>query len=566
VGPDLRSSTTTRARLPVLTVVLDERGISLVLALTAMVVLGMIGIAITTYATSASRTASLSGAGQKAYALAEAGANSGASVLAADSHPETWATHPTSAAPATLTYDVGTVTWWAACVTTNTSGCTLWKITARSSVLNPTKVSDTAVTRTVSLQERVVASPAGTAWSYFYSRSDLSVSGNVFVTQPLFVTGDLTMTGGAEIGMSASPAIVLGNVSLQGGNYFGLPATATLSAATTATATTLNVTTTSGLPSFGEVKIDSKVVKYTGTTGSTLTGVTRGWARTTAATHAAGALVDGRLAQIHVTGTCTYSGASGTACDNAHRVYGATVDNTPPSIQVPVANGNISTWYSQAAPGPLRPCTTSTGSVPLFDKAGSTTLNADGPVANLTPGSSYDCKVISGGVTVGELGWDNTTKTLTAAGTIFFDGDIKTSQAAVFNAGSPGATIWTSGKITMSGGNDFCGLAKAGGGCDFDNWDPQTNEIAMISSAPPAGASYTTTNGIDVSGGTQVQGLFYADGTFNGSGGSQVQGSVVADSITLSGGTGAPSRGIVTLPDGVPATRSLTYDNGSYSG
>ena len=55
-----------------------------------MVVLGMIGIAITTYATSASRTASLSGAGQKAYALAEAGANTGASLLAGDAHPETW--------------------------------------------------------------------------------------------------------------------------------------------------------------------------------------------------------------------------------------------------------------------------------------------------------------------------------------------------------------------------------------------------------------------------------------------------------------------------------------------
>jgi hypothetical protein len=394
----------------------------------------------------------------------------------------------------------------------------------------------------------------------------MDISGNVFVTQAVYVTGNLTMTGGAEIGMSATPANVLGNVSMQNGNYFGLPATATLSSATTASATTLNVTSTAGLPSFGELKIDSEVITYTGATGSTLTGVTRGYARTTAAAHAAGAILDGRVTYVHITGTCTSGGASGTACDSAHRIYGSTVDTTPVTIQVPVANTSISTWYSQAAPGPLNACTTLTGSgAPLFDKSGSTTLNDDGPTADLTPGSSYDCKVVQGGVTVGELGWDNTTKTLTVAGTVFFDGDIKTSQSLVFNAGSPGATIWTSGKFTLGGGKNFCGLAS-GGGCDFNNWNPQSNELAVISSKPPTGASYTATNGIDVSGGSQAQGIFYADGAFNGSGGSQVQGTVVADSITLSGGTGAPSPGIATLPDGVPAVRSLTYDPGSYSG
>jgi Tfp pilus assembly protein PilX len=568
VGSDLPPPAGVRARAARLGSSLgDERGMSLVLALTAMVVLGIIGIAITTYTTSAQRNASLGGAAQKAYALAEAGANSGAAVLAADSHPETWATHPTAASPSTLTYDVGTVSWWASCLTTTGTSCTRWRITARSRVTNPTLVTDAPVTRTVSLQERVVMQPGGTAWAYLYSRNDMNVSGNVFVTQPLYVSGDLTMTGGAEIGLSASPATVVGNLSMQGGNYFGLPATATLAAATTATATTLSVTSTAGLPSFGEVKIDSEIIRYNGIGGSALTGVTRGYGRTTAAAHAAGAVVDGRLASVHIAGACNSGGASGTACDAAHRVYGATVDHTVTSIPVPDASASIATWYAQAAPGPLNPCTSVTGSgVPLFDKAGSTTLNSDGPTADLTPGSTYDCKVIQGGVTTGELAWNNSTKVLTAAGTIFFDGDVKVSQALVFNAGSPGATIWTSGKITMSGGKDFCGLAKAGGGCDFDNWNPQTNEIALVSSKPPAGATYTTTNGIDISGGTQVQGLFYVDGLYNGSGGSQVQGSVIADSITLSGGTGTPSPGVIDLPDGTPGTRSLANDSGSYSG
>jgi hypothetical protein len=41
---------------------------------------------------------------------------------------------------------------------------------------------------------------------------------------------------------------------------------------------------------------------------------------------------------------------------------------------------------------------------------------------------------------------------------------------------------------------------------------------------------------------------------------------VIANTLTLTGGSGAPSPGVVTLPDGTPAVRSVSMEPGSYSG
>jgi hypothetical protein len=538
---------------------------ALVLALGVLVVLTILAAVMMTYTSSGSRHASLNGADLEAYALAEAGVNSAGAVLAAESHPEGWASHPTQAAPYVREYDVGTVAWWATCMSSYGFSCTLWKITAQSTVRNPTGPGAAAVHRTISIRMRVLAQGGNSAWAYLYSRGNVTLTGGVFVQEPLYVAGNLTMTGGVQIGLAASPVTVWGNVSMQTGNYIGVPTT-TLTGSATSTATTLNVASAAGFPSYGMVKLDNEISKYAGVSGAAFTGATRGFSRTTAAPHAAGVVVDGRLAAVHIAGTCSAAGATGTTCDSTHRIFGASVDSSPTTIDAPVASDSIANWYAQSAPGPLNPCTNLTGTgAPLFDRAGSTTLNHDASTADLTPNSTYDCKVIRSGVTVGELAWNNTTKVLTVAGTVFFDGDIKTSQSLVFNSGTPGATIWTSGQITIGGGKDFCGLAKAGGGCDFDNWSPQTNALALISSKHPVGATYSTTNVLTMSGGSQVQGLFYVDGPFTASGGALVQGSVIANTITLTGGTGSPSPGIIDLPEGAPALRMLSYDSGSFS-
>lgn len=58
------------------------------------------------------------------------------------------------------------------------------------------------------------------------------------------------------------------------------------------TETTITVFSASGFPSSGNIKIDSEIINYTGTTSTTFTGCTRGFAGTTAESHTNVAYVD----------------------------------------------------------------------------------------------------------------------------------------------------------------------------------------------------------------------------------------------------------------------------------
>src|SRR3954470_18045232 len=105
------------ARLPrrLLDRLSDERGIALVMALGIMLVLA-IALTTTIYLTSSSgRHANSSNAGQKSFALAEAGVNNAISVLHAAYDVPSPPTFPGDASllsvPQTKTYDTGSVTW-----------------------------------------------------------------------------------------------------------------------------------------------------------------------------------------------------------------------------------------------------------------------------------------------------------------------------------------------------------------------------------------------------------------------------------------------------------------------
>src|SRR4029077_2078210 len=64
----------------------NEEGMALVLALSILVVLGMLGVVVTSYTTSAQRSASRSSFSVSAYTLAEAGINNAVSVLSKPSN------------------------------------------------------------------------------------------------------------------------------------------------------------------------------------------------------------------------------------------------------------------------------------------------------------------------------------------------------------------------------------------------------------------------------------------------------------------------------------------------
>ena len=75
-----------------------------------------------------------------------------------------------------------------------------------------------------------------------------------------------------------------------------------LSAAVTNSATTLTVASTAGVPASGVLQVDSELMSYTTTTGTTFT-VTRGFSGTGAAAHALNAAVRFPLVSAHVNGT-----------------------------------------------------------------------------------------------------------------------------------------------------------------------------------------------------------------------------------------------------------------------
>ena len=145
------------------------------------------------------------------------------------------------------------------------------------------------------------------------------------------------------------------------------------------------------------------------------------------------------IASADIGGTCKYVAAvAHTPCTAADNVFARAITASPSGLTLPTFDWSY--WYQNAAPGPMHPCTTSSGSVPQFDK--NTTWNHDNPSQEITPeasnppgtsgSSSYTCQVRDGsGNLLGELSWNNATRVLTISGTIFFDGDAVFHDSAV---------------------------------------------------------------------------------------------------------------------------------------
>ncbi len=209
----------------------------------------------------------------------------------------------------------------------------------------------------------------------------------------------------------------------------------------------------------------------------------------------------------------------------------------------------MSGWYYNAEPGPRHPCTV--GSFPGgFDN--DATPNGSRAAVDLTPGTSYDCRVYDGsGALVGQLSWNPTTKALTIAGTIYFDGAIVFSQSnrAIY---SGRATIYAAGDITMSNQTTICGDPE----CDTD-WNPQQNLLAFVS-----GRNVTIGNNAN------FQGAIYAVNDYAESNNSTVWGPIIARRVALANSSVNHYVPIGTLMPGMPATYedvvTITNEPGSW--
>jgi Tfp pilus assembly protein PilX len=209
----------------------DERGIALIMSLGIMLVLTIVLTSVIHFSSASSRHANISNAGQKAYALAEAGVNNAIAQIAPN-YPNTTTAGDDSwtGCPALTTDSIGT-TSWKACFDSDTSS---WSLTGIGTVKNPTGGAD--ITRTVNAKIPVTLGPPPfTRYGLFvddavgscpslsgdntitvpiYSKGCLDVGGNQTIEEPnasgprstsVNIGGQLNVGGSAHIGTAARP-------------------------------------------------------------------------------------------------------------------------------------------------------------------------------------------------------------------------------------------------------------------------------------------------------------------------------------------------------------------------
>jgi len=201
----------------------DERGISLILALLTLVVLGTLGTSVAVYTTSHLHASYGDQSNANAYQLAEAGLNDAISVLneAAQSTPPTITTL-TMSTPTTVQYPQydGSATYSG--TSTTVSNTIVWSLTSTGVAGNAQKLSKRTLTRQVTVRG-VNAGADGSSWSRFYQDAVspcLTIDTETFVTN-VATRGNLCILNTGGITGANTTVDVGGSVSIIGPNVAG---------------------------------------------------------------------------------------------------------------------------------------------------------------------------------------------------------------------------------------------------------------------------------------------------------------------------------------------------------
>ncbi|HJY25805.1 MAG TPA: hypothetical protein VJ649_09055, partial [Actinomycetes bacterium] len=400
-----------------------ERGMTLVLTLGVLTALSATVIVVIQYGSASGREAGMFKTDKQAFALAEAGMNNAIAVL---NNPTNNSLDPDILPLRTTNYEGGRVDWSGTLDRT----AAVWTLTATGYSRNPTGPNGTSdIKRTLNAKVTVVPTLTqplnNPSWNYLFNRStalspcDLTLSNNVGGSSRLYVAGDLCLNNNA--GVTSTELIVHQNLKLENNSFVG-----------------------------ADTSMDTRV-------------------------------------QTSVGGQCSYAKYSGGAwaspCSgnqDVRNIFSKTnpsswqvgVNGTPPIIGAPVSD--FATWYENSIPGPSQSCTTSSGTPPTFDNDYPARNNSLASIFDLTPASSYTCRVGTAATPSGELSWNASTKVLTVAGTIYIDGSLKsTNSLATYNGQAViylSGTFWNNGKLCA---------AVSGGNCDFAGWNPNTEMLTI---------------------------------------------------------------------------------------
>jgi Tfp pilus assembly protein PilV len=466
-----------------------ERGVALIVVLGTMMIFTISVTAAVAYSTANSTGSQVSKSRQVATALAEAGINNASAVLNLPSNNAlAQATLPASEAAANVSsYEGGTAKWWGV-LAGNT-----WTIHSIGQVANnPT--ARHKLTAKIQIVNTVTYSPNTIAWNFIYSKKtgdpdgcDEFINNSITLDTPIFVEGNLCLNN--SVRLTQGPIVVKG---------------------------TLRMLTSSS---------------YVGAAGSP-------------------------VSDLHVAGGCKVDGMASsfrTPCKEGlaptgDNVWASTITSTPTVVTPPSAD--FAGWYADARTiNHSSDCTTITGTPPTFD-TNSVRDSSVTTTQNLTPTSSYTCRKVVNGVTVSELSWNNSTKTLTVAGTIFVDGSVRVNNGTL-NRYDGKAALYVSGWFQMDSSVSLCAV-DSGGNCSWDAWDPNTEMLAVVADGSNAGW------GITMASSSNFQGAFYATYGVRLNASTRFDGPIVASEVDLTNSvTTSDFPTITSVPESMPATPNV---------
>src|SRR5437899_6814344 len=341
----------------------DERGIALVMAIGITTVLLISGTTALTYTASSQTESNQTRSRTSAFSLAESGINNAMSILNLPTNnaldPDvlpkcttnsTKYSDPTAIKTSTSTWLHGS--YGGADVDycgTLVRASALWYLTSIGNTRNPNVASGT-VART--LEATVTVTPTITqplnnpVWNYLYaghtgSACDQELKNNISGASRMYVAGNLCLS--PNVNLAQSQVIVGGNLDLSNNASVG-----------------------------ANTSMSTRVETYVGNNCRYGTNAPP-WV------------------------TCTGN-------QDANKIFSKLADgitigvnHNPPVIPPPTAD--FATWYENAIPGPSQSCTTSSGPVPTFDNNYPTRDNSVPTVFDLTPVSSYTCRVGRGAAT-----------------------------------------------------------------------------------------------------------------------------------------------------------------------
>ena len=454
---------------------------ALVMALGMTVVLGIAGTTAMAYSTSNSTQAYQTRSRGNAFSLAESGINNSMAILdlptnnALDpdvlpkctsnntKYSDPTATHTSTSTWLHATYSGGSVDYCGTLIRASA----LWYLTSIGNTQNPNKASGT-VTRT--LEATVTVTPTvsqplnNPVWNYLYagntgSACDQTLNNNISGSSRMYVAGNLCLSPNVQLNQST--VIVGGNLDLSNNAAVG-----------------------------ANTNLSTRVETYVG-------------------------------------GNCRYGGATWAACSgnqDARHIYSklsdgvtTSVNHVAPVVAPPAAD--FATWYENAIPGPSQTCTSSSGTPPTFDGNYPNRDNSVSTPVDLTPSSSYFCRVGPGANTTLAGAMTSSQTTVTVASATGFPSSqftIRVDDESMLVTGGFGTTTWTvtrgaNGSVAashLSGQTLVWNTATSG----VIGWNATTKTLTISGTLYIDGSAKISNNSLNSYNG---QGTLYLTGTFH---------------------------------------------------